>query len=115
MKCRTCDKTEPLSCSWQSWIQEGCADVRLHCSIKFKGWWTREMAQQLRILTALAEDPGSIPSTQVAIQNHLWAGEKAQWVRAPDCSSEGPEFKSQQPHDGSQPSVMRSDALFWGV
>jgi hypothetical protein len=27
-----------------------------------------------------------------------------QWVRAPDCSSEGPEFKSQQPHGGSQPS-----------
>jgi hypothetical protein len=27
-----------------------------------------------------------------------------------DCSSEGPEFKSQQPHGGSQPSVMRSDA-----
>jgi hypothetical protein len=24
------------------------------------------------------------------------AGEMAQWVRAPDCSSEGPEFKSQQ-------------------
>ena len=29
------------------------------------------------------------------------AGEMAQWVRAPDCSSEGPEFKSQQPHGGS--------------
>jgi hypothetical protein len=41
------------------------------------------------------------------------AGEMAQWVRAPDCSSEGPEFKSQQPHGGSQPSIMRSDALFW--
>jgi hypothetical protein len=41
------------------------------------------------------------------------AGEMAQWVRAPDCSSEGPEFKSQQPHGGSQPPVMRSDALFW--
>jgi hypothetical protein len=26
-----------------------------------------------------------------------------------DCSSKGPEFKSQQPHGGSQPSVMRSD------
>jgi hypothetical protein len=26
------------------------------------------------------------------------AGEMAQRVRAPDCSSEGPEFKSQQPH-----------------
>jgi hypothetical protein len=34
-----------------------------------------------------------------------WAGEMAQ------C----PEFKSQQPHGGSQPSVMRSDALFWGI
>jgi hypothetical protein len=43
------------------------------------------------------------------------AGEMAQWVRAPNCSSEGPEFKSQQPHDGSQPSVIRSDALFWSV
>jgi hypothetical protein len=28
------------------------------------------------------------------------AGEMAQWVRAPDCSSEGLEFKSQQPHGG---------------
>jgi hypothetical protein len=45
----------------------------------------------------------------------LWAGEMAQWVRAPDCSSRGPEFKSQQPHGGSQPSVTRSDALFWSV
>jgi hypothetical protein len=43
------------------------------------------------------------------------AGEMAQWVRAPDCSSEGPEFKSQQPHGGSQPSLMKSDALFWSV
>jgi hypothetical protein len=25
------------------------------------------------------------------------------------------DFKSQQPHGGSQPSLMRSDALFWGV
>jgi hypothetical protein len=43
------------------------------------------------------------------------AGEMAQWVRAPDCSSEGPAFKSQQPHGGSQPSVTRSDSLFWSV
>jgi hypothetical protein len=35
----------------------------------------------------------------------------AQWVRAPNYSSEGPKFKSQQPHGGSQPPVMRSDAL----
>jgi hypothetical protein len=43
------------------------------------------------------------------------AGEMAQWVRAPDCFSEGLEFKSQQPHGGSQQSVMRSDSLFWSV
>jgi hypothetical protein len=43
------------------------------------------------------------------------AGEMDQWVRAPDCSSEGLKFKSQQPHGGSQPPIMRSDALFWCV
>jgi hypothetical protein len=36
-------------------------------------------------------------------------------VKSIDYSSEGPEFKSQQPHGGLQPSVMRSDALFWSV
>jgi hypothetical protein len=34
-------------------------------------------------------------------------------VRSTGCSSRGPEFNSQQPHGGSQPSVMGSDALFW--
>jgi hypothetical protein len=48
-------------------------------------------------------------------KENFGAGEMAQWVRAPDCSSKGPEFKSQQPHGGSQPSVTRSDALFWSV
>jgi hypothetical protein len=36
-------------------------------------------------------------------------------VKSTDCSSRGPEFNSQQPHGGSQTSVMRSDALFWCV
>ena len=36
-------------------------------------------------------------------------------VKSTNCSSKGPEFKSQQPHGGSQPSIMRSDALFWCV
>jgi hypothetical protein len=31
-------------------------------------------------------------------------------VESIDCSSRGPEFNSQQPHGGSQASVMRSDA-----
>jgi hypothetical protein len=34
-------------------------------------------------------------------------------VKNTGCSSRGPEFNSQQPHGGSQPSVMGSDALFW--
>jgi hypothetical protein len=36
-------------------------------------------------------------------------------VKSTDCSSRGPEFNSQQPHGGSQPSVIGSDALFWCV
>ena len=34
-------------------------------------------------------------------------------VKGTDCSSRGPEFNSQQPHGGSQPSIMRSGVLFW--
>jgi hypothetical protein len=36
-------------------------------------------------------------------------------VKSTDCSSRDPEFNSQQPHGGSQPSVVESDALFWCV
>jgi hypothetical protein len=36
-------------------------------------------------------------------------------VRSTECSSRSPEFKFQQPHGGSQPSVIRSDALLWCV
>jgi hypothetical protein len=36
-------------------------------------------------------------------------------VKSTDCFSEDPEFKIQQPHSGSQPSIIRSDALFWSV
>jgi hypothetical protein len=42
-------------------------------------------------------------------------GKMAQQVKSTNCSSEGPEFNSQQPHGGSQPSIMRSDTLFWGI
>jgi hypothetical protein len=42
-----------------------------------------------------------------------WKGGSA--VKSTGCSSRSPEFKSQQPHGGSQPFLMRSDTLFWGV
>jgi hypothetical protein len=44
-----------------------------------------------------------------------WGWSSGSVVKSIDCSSEGHEFKSQQPHGGSEPSVMRSDALFWCV
>jgi hypothetical protein len=34
-------------------------------------------------------------------------------VKSTDCSSRDPEFNSQQPHGGSQPSVMGTTDLFW--
>jgi hypothetical protein len=36
----------------------------------------------------------------------------AQWLRALSCSSRGPEFKSQQQHGDSQPSIGGSDVFF---
>ncbi|EDL40873.1 mCG1043924, partial [Mus musculus] len=44
--------------------------------------------------------------------------EKGDWkdgseVKSTGCSSRGPEFNSQQPHGGSQPSIIRSGVLFW--
>jgi len=50
-----------------------------------------------------------------AERGNLGAGETAQWLRAPTALPRGPEFKSQQTHGGSQPSVMGSDALLWCV
>jgi hypothetical protein len=32
-------------------------------------------------------------------------------IKGTDCSSRGPEFNSQQPHGGSQPSVMGYDGV----
>jgi hypothetical protein len=36
-------------------------------------------------------------------------------VKSTNCSSRANEFGSQQPHGGSQPSVMGPDSLFWFV
>ena len=74
------------------------------------------MSLRLAWSTELPGQPGLCNTEKYSLKKKMMgAGEMAQWVRAPDCSSEGQEFKSQQPHGGSQPSIMRSDALFWGV
>jgi hypothetical protein len=47
---------------------------------------------------------------------NIWMGWRdGSVVKNTDCSSKGPEFNFQQSYGGSQPSVMRSDALFWCV
>jgi hypothetical protein len=45
----------------------------------------------------------------------LWDWRDGSAVKSTDCSSEGLQFKSQQAHGGSQPSVMRSNALFLSI
>ena len=51
----------------------------------------------------------------VSFEKYSWLARDGSAVKSNDCSSEGLEFKSQQPHGGSQLSIMRSDALFWCV
>jgi hypothetical protein len=48
-----------------------------------------------------------------SIKQSLKGWRDSSTVKSTGCSSRGPEFNSQQLHGGSQPSVMRSDALFW--
>jgi hypothetical protein len=57
---------------------------------------------------------GKPTNLQPPQDQNLRPGETAQQLRAlTDCSTEGPEFNSQEPHGGSQPPVIESDALFW--
>jgi hypothetical protein len=41
----------------------------------------------------------------------IWGLRVGSAVKSTDCSSRGPEFKSQQPHGGSQPSVVGSSGM----
>jgi hypothetical protein len=41
------------------------------------------------------------------------AGKDGLAVKSTNCSSRGPEFNSQQPHDCSLLSIKGSDASFW--
>jgi len=59
------------------------------------------------------KDKGYLRVSVALIKPNSRAGEMAQCLRA--LTSRDPKFNSQQPHGGSQPSVMGSDALFWCV
>ena len=53
--------------------------------------------------------------TQFLLRVKQWGWRDGSAVKSTDCSSRGPEFNSQQPHGGSQPSVMGSNVPFWCV
>jgi len=42
------------------------------------------------------------------VKTYGWGWRDGSAVKSSNCSARGPEFNSQQPHGGSQPSVMRS-------
>jgi hypothetical protein len=48
-------------------------------------------------------------------RNPVSKGGGCSGVKSAGCSSRGPEFNPQQPHSGSQPSIIGSDAPFWHV
>ena len=45
------------------------------------------------------------------VETSLWGWRDGSAVKSTDCSAGGPGFNSQQPHGGSQSSVVGSDAL----
>jgi hypothetical protein len=86
--------------------------ITLH---KYKSKWVKDLEIKPETPNLIEYKVGNSLECFGTVENFLRAGEMAQWLRAPDCSSEGPKFKSQQPRGGSQPPLMRSDALFWCV
>jgi hypothetical protein len=42
----------------------------------------------------------------------IWGWRDGSMIMSTDCSSRNSEFNPQQPHGGSQPFIMGSDALF---
>jgi hypothetical protein len=86
---------------------------------KTRAWWHWLVIQHWEAGTQTGQ-PSPIGEFQATERLCLKRNTRGGWrdgslVKSTDCSSEGPEFKSQQPHDGSQPSIMRSDTLFWCV
>jgi hypothetical protein len=45
------------------------------------------------------------PEAPKHVRPYNWGWRDGSMVKSTDCSSKGPEFKFQQPHGGSQPSV----------
>ena len=73
------------------------------CSIKF-----------IAALFIIAKSGNSSNGNNGGMDTYIvvWVGEMA---KSTNCFSIGHEFKSQQPHGGLQPFIIRSNDLFWSV
>lgn len=82
----------------------------------YTGPWSRCSAQQSLICYHVHSCSGLPGGFQwdSDFKRRPWSWRDGLVVKSTACSSRSPEFNSQQPQ-GSQPSVMRSDALFWCV
>ena len=71
--------------------------------------WAGEMVHQANMLSLSS-------CTHLGMERkNFWGWRDGLVVKGADRSFEGHEFKCEQPHNGSQPSIMRSDALLWCV
>jgi hypothetical protein len=79
------------------------------------GYWELNLGPLEEQSVLLTAEPFLQPQITALKKWGLMGWRDGSAVKSTDCSSKGPEFKSQQPHGGSQPSKMISDALFWCV
>ena len=85
--------------------------------LRMDGMPCNTRAAVMETLRGLANQLNLTGEPQVPLENAVSKDKLKGWrdglaVKSTDCS---PEFNSQQPHGGSQPSVLVSDALFWFV
>ena len=66
----------------------------------------------LKLLTAVVVRTETKQELMLLLRSLKGSWRDGSAVKSIDCSSRGPEFKSQQTHGSSQPSVMGSDAFF---
>ena len=63
----------------------------------------------LKLLTAVVVRTETKQELMLLLRSLKGSWRDGSAVKSIDCSSRGPEFNSQQPHSGSQPSVMESN------
>ena len=91
--------------------EDSLGDVQLNLSLhRYKNYshsfkWSSLVFQTSTVWLLFIPSPYHYPYT-ISSQNSSVSWKDGSVVKSTDCSSKGHELKSQQPHGGSQPSVM---------